>query len=71
MQELPDWVKQRLTEICKIDPRSTSFRYSDVLNTNDKAIQGEWWIEFNHLRWLMNTFFDAFEKVYFMNPRCA
>lgn len=68
-QELPAWVKLRLDEIIDIDPGSTSFRYSDVLDRNDKAIKGEWWVDYHHLKWLMNCLFDGLENAYYMNPR--
>ncbi len=61
---VPTWVRQRLNEIVEIDPRSTSFRYADVLDKNDLAVRGEWWVEFRHLKWLMNCLFDGFEKAH-------
>jgi hypothetical protein len=61
---VPAWVRQRLDEIVAIDPRSTSFRYSDVLDKNELANRGEWWVEFRHLKWLMNCLFDGFEKAH-------
>lgn len=62
--QVPTWVRKRLDEIIAIDPRSTSFRYSDVLDKNEFAANGEWWVEFRHLEWLMNSLFDGFERAH-------
>lgn len=67
--QIPSWVPARLKEITEIDPRSTSFRYHDVLEENDLAQRGEWWVEFDHLSALMNALFEGLERAHFQIGR--
>lgn len=55
----PVWVRQRIVEIVENDLRSISFMYADVLDINDLAVHGEWWVEFSNLEWLMNSLIDG------------
>lgn len=67
--DIPSWALDRLKEIAEIDPESTSFRYFEVLPTNKMACRGEWWVEFGHLKQLMNCLFDGIERAHWMRQK--
>ena len=54
-----NWLCDRIREFSRVDPRSTSFRYHDAVEASREA---ELWIDFAHLRALMEAIFEALEK---------
>jgi HEPN domain-containing protein len=60
-----NWLCDRINEFDCVDPRSTSFRYHDAVDAGREA---ELWIDFAHLRVVMEAIFEALEKIYRDSP---
>ncbi|MFZ2949882.1 MAG: hypothetical protein WA003_10400 [Desulfuromonadaceae bacterium] len=54
-----NWLRDRIMEFHKIDPRSTAFRYHDV----EPQGQCELWVDFHHLKHKVDLMFQALERV--------
>ena len=60
-QKQVDWLCERLREFDRIDSRSTSFRYHDVVEPNRDI---EIWVSFDRLEPIMEAIFDGLERVW-------
>ncbi len=58
-----DWIRSRLIEFASIDPQSTAFRFAYAKVHGGPRSDGEWWIDFHHLKSTMNVLFDLFDIV--------
>ena len=58
-----DWLKQRLTEFVVIDPQSTAFRFANTRINGEQRCDGEWWVDFAHLRQTMATVFRLLDLI--------
>ena len=61
-EKFPTWMRDRLHDFHDIDPGSTSFRY---LDQNTGVITGKYeiWVDFGHLKFVMDKLCDVFENV--------
>jgi hypothetical protein len=55
-----DWLRDRIHEFDKVDPRSTAFRYDDAAPL---SIPPELWVDFPKPRHIMSTVFVALDTI--------
>lgn len=51
--DIPDWINRRLSELSKIDPGSTAFRYNQVFDKKAKStlpVDGEFHVDLEHFK---------------------
>lgn len=63
-----DWVKARLLEFVEVDPRSTAFRFAGAKVDGVIRSDGEWWIDFPHLRQTMKIILPLLEVIAWGDP---
>lgn len=58
-----EWVKARLQEFEVMDPASTAFRFAGAKLPGEKVLRqdGEWWVDFVHLRDVMEIVLEVLE----------
>lgn len=63
--KINDWIKNLLVEWSSIDDRATAFRYPEDLQN------GEYWVDFYHLKAVMGILCNAFEELITRNAKIA
>jgi hypothetical protein len=61
-QSLPAWAKDRLNDFARIDVDSFAFRYA-YNKQRQPTIPFEWWVELTHLRTVVGSLVEGFEKL--------